>query len=160
MNLRLWLATGFAALFLIISMTLAVLSVKDFIMAFYMDEFIAGLIRSLNEAFIALATFELGFGIAREYRVDDEGGNVFFVIRRTITRFVSVVIIALVLEGLMMVIKYSQLELAGNLYYPVAVIISASFLLVSLAVFLTLSRKDTRMPHSLTEGSQPSVDND
>lgn len=148
--MRLWLATGFAILFLIISITLAGLSARDFVLSFYQDELIAGLIRSLNEAFIALATFELGFGIAREYRVDDDGGNVFFVIRRTITRFVSVVIIALVLEGLMMVIKYSQLELAGNLYYPVAVIISAGLLLVSLAVFLNLSRKDTRMPDSLS----------
>ena len=38
-----------------------------------------------------------------------------------------------------MVIKYSQLELAGNLYYPVAVICSAALLLAALGVFLRLS---------------------
>jgi hypothetical protein len=41
-----------------------------------------------------------------------------------------------------MVIKYSQLELAGNLYYPVAIITSTALLLASLGVFLHLTRKN------------------
>lgn len=49
------------------------------------------------------------------------------------------VCVALVLEGLIMVIKYSQLDLAGNLYYPVAIIASASILLLSLGGFLKLT---------------------
>ena len=40
-----------------------------------------------------------------------------------------------------MIIKYSQLELAGNLYYPVAIIIAASLLLMSLGVFLRFSNQ-------------------
>ncbi len=58
------------------------------------------------------------------------------VLRRTVPRFVSIVCIALVLEGLLLVIKYSQLDLAGNLYYPVAIIMAASFLLIALGIFL------------------------
>ena len=150
--MRTWLANGFAVLFIIISMTLAGLSVIHFVDAFNQKEIIAGLIKAINDAFIALATFELGSGIAREYRLDDNENNLFFAIRRTVTRFVSVVIIALVLEGLLMVIKYSQLELAGNLYYPVAVISSAGFLLMSLAVFLMLTRKDSVLPVTLKTG--------
>lgn len=38
-----------------------------------------------------------------------------------------------------MVIKYSQMELAGNLFYPVAIIASASLLLLSLGGFLKLT---------------------
>ena len=144
--MRKWLATGFAALFIIISITLAGLSIIHFIDAFRHEEFIAGLIKAINDAFIALATFELGSGIAREYTEEDNESNLFFAIRRTVTRFVSVVIIALVLEGLLMVIKYSQLELAGNLYYPVAVITAAGFLLISLSIFLMLTRKDSVLP--------------
>jgi hypothetical protein len=60
-------------------------------------------------------------------------------LQRTLPRFVSIVCIGLSLEGLLMVIKYSQLELAGNLYYPVAIITSAAFLLAALGVFLRLS---------------------
>lgn len=147
--MRTWLATGFAGLFIIISITLVGLSIIHFVYSFNQDEIIAGLIKSINDAFIALATFELGSGIAREYRLEDNENNLFFSIRRTVTRFVSVVIIALVLEGLLMVIKYSQLELAGNLYYPVAVISSAGFLLLSLSVFLMLTRKDSVIPVAL-----------
>jgi len=38
-----------------------------------------------------------------------------------------------------MVIKYSQQDLAGFLYYPVAIIASASLLLIALGVFIKLS---------------------
>ncbi len=146
-QLRSWLATGFAVLFLTISVSVACLSIIHFIEAFQSKEFISGIILAINDTFIALATFELGMGIAKEYRSDDES-NIYIAIRRTITRFVSVVIIALVLEGLIMVIKYSQLEMAGNLYYPVAVIAAASVLLISLAVFLSLTRQDCVTPNS------------
>jgi hypothetical protein len=37
-----------------------------------------------------------------------------------------------------MVIKYSQLDMAGNLYYPVAIIISTAILLAALGLFLKL----------------------
>jgi hypothetical protein len=36
-------------------------------------------------------------------------------------------------------IKYSQQDLAGFLYYPVAIIMSASLLLIALGVFIKLS---------------------
>jgi len=39
-----------------------------------------------------------------------------------------------------MIIKYSQLDLAGNLFYPVAVVVAASLLLMSLGLFLRWSR--------------------
>ena len=45
----------------------------------------------------------------------------------------------LVLESLIMVIRYNQQALAGFLYYPVAIISSASFLLIALSVFIKLS---------------------
>lgn len=60
-------------------------------------------------------------------------------IRRGIIRFVSVTCTALVLESLIMVIKYSQKDLAGFLYYPVAIIVAAALLLVSLGAFARLT---------------------
>ncbi len=96
-------------------------------------------LKSINMAIVALATFELGLVVRKEYAGRDDEGHIATVLQRTLPRFVSIVCISLVLEGLLMVIKYSQLELAGNLYYPVAVITSASLLLASLGVFLKLS---------------------
>ncbi len=99
-----------------------------------------GLLKSLNMAVIALATFELGLGVHKEYAGRDSDGDILTVLRRTVSRFVSIVCIALVLEGLIMVIKYSQMDLAGNLPYPVAIVCSGALLLLSLGGFLHCTR--------------------
>ncbi|MCG8025702.1 MAG: hypothetical protein JAZ02_17210 [Candidatus Thiodiazotropha endolucinida] len=116
--------------------------------AFGSVQLIEAFLKAINMAVISLATFELGLVVNKEYGGRDDDGHILVVLRRTLPRFVSIVCIALVLEGLLMVIKYSQLDLAGNLYYPVAIISSAAFLLIALGVFLRLS--DT--------SSNPSVD--
>lgn len=91
--------------------------------------------------------FELGIGVSKEY-TNSEEGNIYRDIRRTITRFVGTVAIALVLEGLIMIIKYSQLDMAGNLIYPILVIIAAAILLVGLGVFLHLSKTSSHQHNS------------
>lgn len=107
-------------------------------------ELVTTLLATISKAVVALATFELGVGISREYPAHHlEEENVYSNVRRTTTRFFGVVSIALVLESLIMVIKYSQLELAGNLYYPVAIICGASVLMVSLGAFLHLTRAES-----------------
>lgn len=130
----------FACMFLMISGSMIVLAVYHFYEAIVTDDFVSGIIKSINDMFIALATYELAIGIYKEYRERD-GPNIIVSLRKTITRFVGVVVIALVLEGLIMIIKYSQLELAGNMLYPVAVIISAGVLLMALGVFLKFSNE-------------------
>lgn len=103
-------------------------------------EFMSTVIQSINTFVISLAMFELGAGISKEYSSsDDEEENTYSNTRRIITRFVGTVCIALVLEALIMIIKYSQLELAGNLYYPVGILFGSSFLLVALGAFLWLT---------------------
>lgn len=107
------------------------------------------LIKSINTSIIALAIFELGLGIGKEYgKHTEEEDHTFMVVRRTITRFVGTVCIALVLEGLIMIIKYSQLDLAGNLFYPVGILIGASVLLAGTGIFLQLTREDCERQQS------------
>ncbi len=119
------------------------------------EEFIAGIIKGINTAIIAVAAFELGMGIGKEYGTPESEGNLYRVARRTITRFVGLVCIALVLEALIMVIKYSQLELAGNLGYPVAILGGASALLLALGGFLALTRRDgSPQPGTETAGGE------
>lgn len=137
------MARAFSIFFLTISLALAAMAAHDFVLAFLDKESVASaIVKSINVAVVSLAIFELGLGIGKEYADDDEDetGNIYGTVRRSITRFVAVVCIALVLEGLIMVIKYSQLELAGNLGYPVAIIASAAILLLSLGGFLRLTR--------------------
>tara|TARA_R110000737_G_scaffold273913_1_gene280744 strand:+ start:1224 stop:1679 length:456 start_codon:yes stop_codon:yes gene_type:complete len=95
---------------------------------------------SINTSIIALAVFELALVINQEYTNRAESEDVIASIRRTIPRFIGTVCIALAIEGLIMVIKYSQLDLAGNLYYPVAIITSTAVLLASLGLFLHLTK--------------------
>ena len=94
------------------------------------------LIKVVNTGIIALAVFELAMVISKEYGGSLGKQDVVVMLRRTLPRFIGTVCIALSLEALIMVIKYSQLELAGNLYYPVAIIVSTALLLASLGLFL------------------------
>ena len=96
---------------------------------------------SINTSIIALAVFELALVINQEYSKQIESEDVIASLRRTIPRFIGTVCIALSIEGLIMVIKYSQLDLAGNLYYPVAIISSTALLLTALGLFLYLTRE-------------------
>lgn len=97
---------------------------------------------SVNTGIIALAVFELALVIDKEYSGHEEETDAVVSLRRTIPRFIGTVCVALSLEGLIMVIKYSQLDLAGNLYYPVAIICSTALLLTSLSIFLFLTREN------------------
>lgn len=143
-NIKYVMAKTFYYLFLLLSLSLAGLAVYEFGHAFTTAESLAnGLIKTINIAVVSIAIFELGVGIGKEYTSkNDEQDNIFSTVRRSVTRFVAAVCTALVLEGLIMVIKYSQLELAGNLSYPVAIIASASLLLLSLGGFLKLTQEN------------------
>lgn len=136
----------FAKLFTIIFLGLALA-----IMVSLIDTIVQGIadgtnimqifLSSINTGIISLAVFELALVINKEYsgHEDDEEDAVAG-LRRTIPRFIGTVCVALSLEGLIMVIKYSQLDLAGNLYYPVAIISSTALLLAALGLFLFLTR--------------------
>lgn len=75
------------------------------------------LLGSINTGIIALAVFELAFIINKEYSgyIESDDKDAISSLRETLPRFIGTVCVALSLEGLIMVIKYSQLDLAGNL---------------------------------------------
>ncbi|GGX40450.1 hypothetical protein [Saccharospirillum salsuginis] len=140
-----WMAALFSTLFFGLALILSLYGTYHLVVDLLTSEreVISTAVRSINTLVIALAMFELGAGISKEYSGNGDEENVFIDIRRTITRFVGTVCIALVLEALIMIIKYSQLELAGNLYYPVAILVGAGILLISLGGFLALTRGQT-----------------
>ncbi|WP_417594639.1 hypothetical protein [Oceanospirillum sp.] len=147
---NLLIRTSFAKLFSIIFLVLALAIVFSLIFDIFNDlvdgvGFMQIFLGSINTGIIALAVFELALVIHKEYSGEEaEDEDPVAALRRTIPRFIGTVCVALSLEGLIMVIKYSQFDLAGNLYYPVAIISSTAFLLIALGVFIFLSDKSTR----------------
>ncbi len=133
------MAVAFAGIFLVLALVLTALSIHALSTGLLgKTAIVESLVEAINLAVIALAMFELGMVVNREYRETATAAGLAS-LRRTVTHFVGIVCIALVLEGLLMVIKYSQLELAGNLTYPVAIITSAAILLAALGLFLRLT---------------------
>ena len=132
-------AKGFTFLFLAISATILLSTLGTAVGQLLHGEDITQIvIKIVNAGVIAMAVFELAMVISKEYG-EEEGHDVIVMLRRTLPRFIGTVCVALSLEGLIMVIKYSQLDLAGNLYYPVAIIVSAALLLTALGAFLRLA---------------------
>ena len=149
MNKSMWLAvrTSFAKVFTVIFLCLAVAIIFSLLNTIFVGitngtNIMSVFLSSINTGIIALAVFELALVINKEYSGDeDEDEDPVAGLRRTIPRFIGTVCVALSLEGLIMVIKYSQLDLAGNLYYPVAIIASTALLLSSLGLFIFLTNK-------------------
>jgi hypothetical protein len=153
-SFRKLMVTLFSGLFFIFAFAIAILSLQEFWNGLGGEENITGaFIRAINSIVVALATFELGAVVSKEYG-SNEKDHIVIVLRRTLPRFVSITCIALVLEGLLLVIKYSQMELAGNLYYPVAIICAASFLLIALGIFLRFSILPEASPKMETHSQQ------
>jgi hypothetical protein len=101
---------------------------------------VEGLIKGLNMCVVAFAVYELAQIVYEEYETSGMPSGRVARMRRGIIRFVSVTCTALVLEALMMVIKYSQQDLAGFLYYPVAIIAAAALLLIALGGYTRLTQ--------------------
>jgi hypothetical protein len=132
---------AFALMFFAFSICFAVSAVVEFALPILeKGDFLGGLIKGLHTGVVALAVYELAEIVHQEYDPDGQTShNVLARIRRGVARFGAVVIVALVLESLIMVIKYSQESLAGFLFYPAAVIVAAALLLTALGVFAKLT---------------------
>src|SRR5665648_1223157 len=105
------------------------------------------LLSSINSGIIALAVFELALIINKEYAlpIEDVKKDAIDSLRGTLPRFIGTVCVALSLEGLIMVIKYSQLDLAGNLYLSLIHISEPTRLgMISYAVFCLKKKKKTQ----------------
>ena len=134
----------FSLFFLSFALLYATSAIVEFIKPILSDgDLTGGLVKGVHMGVVALAVYELAQVVHQEYDMSGKPSDAIRRIRRSVTRFASVVFVALVLESLIMVIKYSQQDLAGFLYYPVAIIASAALLLMSLGVFIKLSSSDT-----------------
>lgn len=144
-SIKMIFAKIFAVVFFALSAAIMFVAVTDMVGGLFEGEDIMQLfLSSINTGVIALAVFELAMAVHSEYGTaseEYEERDIVKSLRQTLPRFIGTVCVALSLEGLIMVIKYSQLEMAGNLYYPVAIVASTSLLLASLGLFLKLTKE-------------------
>ncbi|MGO2354202.1 MAG: hypothetical protein ACTH58_05645 [Marinomonas foliarum] len=141
-NVQKLFAKTFSTIFFTLSGFVVIASFAGAINEFNHGESLTqAIIKVINSNIIAIAVFELAMVINKEYGSDNEH-DVIVLLRRTLPRFIGTVCVAMALEGLIMVIKYSQLDMAGNLYYPVAIVASAGFLLMSLGIFLKYAPRE------------------
>lgn len=143
LSIKIIFAKLFALVFFLLSASIMFVLISKMIIGLINgDEIMQMFLSSINTGVIALAVFELAMAVHHEYGKEPETqDDIVTSLRQTLPRFVGTVCVALSLEGLIMVIKYSQLEMAGNLYYPVAIIASTSLLLAALGLFLKLTEK-------------------
>ncbi len=131
---------AFALMFLTFSLLLATSAAFELIRPMLEEgDFFKGLVKGLHTGVVALAVYELAQIVYQEYDQNHELRDVMVRTRRGVSRFGSVVVVALVLESLIMVIKYSQQDLAGFLFYPATLILSAAVLLAALGLFAQLT---------------------
>ena len=133
----------FSWLFFGLAFALVAATIVDVFELLNSDEpLMQAMINGVNGSIIALVVYELAMVIRSEYSGRSETHDIVTMMRRTLPRFISTVCVAMSLEGLIMIIKYSQLDLAGNLVYPVAIIASTALLLAALGVFLKMAPKE------------------
>ncbi|WP_375172313.1 hypothetical protein [Marinobacter sp.] len=161
--IRALFARMFTLLFFVLAFTLvSATAMEVFAQLQSGKELMQTLIKGVNGSIIALAVYELAMVIRSEYSGPSESHDVITMLRRTLPRFIGTVCVAMSLEGLIMIIKYSQLDLAGNLYYPVAIIVSTAMLLAALGVFLRMAPRelvrDSEEPGRSGPAVQPPTD--
>lgn len=136
------MAPLFALFFLLLSAVLGGYALIEFLSPILRSgDFIGGLLDGLNTAVVALAVYELAQGTYDQYGQTTSLRSGVSRLRDGVVRFIGVACSALVLEALIMVIKYSQRDLAGFLYYPVAIMVGAGVLLMSLGAFTRLTEQ-------------------
>ena len=109
-SFRQLMAISFSAIFFILALSLTALSGDAILMGLNGElQFTEAILKAINMAIVGLAIFELGLVVNKEYAGKNNDHHIVIVLRRTLPRFVSIVCIALVLEGLLMVIKYLSL---------------------------------------------------
>jgi len=130
----------FALFFFALSICFSITALVQFVRpVIEKGDLMQGLLEGLHTGVVAVAVYELAQIVHQEYDHEYQPHNVMGRMRRGVGRFGSVVFVALALESLIMVIKYSQKDLAGFLYYPAAILAGAALLLIALGLFVRLT---------------------
>ncbi len=102
-------------------------------------DFLATLLDLVSYFIIAVAIFDVGRYLLEEEVFRDRELRSPAEARRSLTKFMVIIVIAVTLESLLAVIKVSTSETLDHLIYPAALFMVAVFLLVGLGLYQRLS---------------------
>lgn len=94
--------------------------------------------RAIGFLIVAAAVFDVSKYILEEEAISDDERRNAAVTRRSLTRFVSTIIIAVLLEGLVLTFEVAREELADTIY-PIGMMVAGMLLLLTLGLFQRLS---------------------
>jgi hypothetical protein len=102
------------------------------------QDFGQGILRGVGYIVVAVAVFEVSKYLVEEEVMRNREMRNAAEARRSLTKFVSTISIAVFLEGLVTVFRVSQ-EAVSLLLYPAAILITGTILILGLAVYQRLS---------------------
>lgn len=94
--------------------------------------------RAIGFLIVAAAVFDVSKYILEEEAISDDERKTAAVTRRSLTRFVSTIVIAVLLEGLVLTFEVARENLHDTVY-PIGLMLTGILLLVGLGVFQRLS---------------------
>ncbi|HYE00546.1 MAG TPA: hypothetical protein VEH84_14265 [Alphaproteobacteria bacterium] len=119
------------------------------------EQVIAALLEGVGLIIIAMAIFDVGKFLfeeeldRKELRTERES-------RQTLTKFVTILIIAVALESLVYIFEAGKADLA-NLVFPTLLLFAVVALLLGLAFYQRVSREAEYVPQKARQASQPAV---
>ena len=147
------LATGFLMLLALVLLGWAIWEVLD---AFLHGE-VLSILESAGLVIVGFAMVETSRFIAEEEIIRQKELRSAVEARRSLTKFITIIVIAISLEALVMVFEAGRTELAHSIY-PAILFGTAMFALVALGAFQWLSSRIAVPPEEAEEEGEESLD--
>jgi hypothetical protein len=140
---------GAASLLALLAVVLAVDAAVQFVRAALSNQDIGiAALKGIGYVVVAIAVFDVAGYLIEEEVVRGRELRVAAEARRSLTRFISTIAIAVFLESLVTIFRVSQ-ENVSELLYPTALLVAAILLIVGLGIYQRLSASiDPREPDS------------
>ena len=137
-----------------LALVLAGSAVSDFIMAAWAREHVGlSALSGIGYVVVSIAVFDVAKYLFEEEVVRGRELRVLSEARRSLTRFISTIAIAVFLEALVTIFRVSQ-ESVDELLYPTALLLSAIILVLGLGIYQRLSVTVERQVNDGDKGSR------
>lgn len=148
-----WLATGFLML---LALVLLGWAAWEMLAALFHGE-VLGVLESVGLVIIGFAIVETSRFIAEEEIVRRKELRSAVEARRSLTKFITIIVIAASLEALVMIFEASRTDLARSLY-PAVLFGASMFALVALGLFQWLSSRIAAAPDTAETRGEDALD--
>jgi hypothetical protein len=141
-TLNLFLFSLVGASLLLLAFALLVAAVSGVIVDIYDGEFrIYSLLNRISGVVISVAVLDLGKFILEEEIVRGRDLRSTSEVRQSITKFMTIILIAMSLESLVMVFKISTSDDFSRIVYPTTLLAVIVFALIAIGLFQLMTRK-------------------